>query len=255
MTEEKKHYATLDDGGVIWGLGYTPEEAMTDGKLYTKDALKVEEITEALFKKVEDVGGDIKWRRLPGDKLALPGESDPVIGVDPGSSESAVVALVRDGKVESIIEPDPVTAADIADKVENLAFRYGGGAEAFKRQTAAGKPFWDRFNEAAKAAGSERVHDEVIVPAKKEITMTELSKLTGKTISSLCALQRRGILPKGVKKSNRRYLPATAVDIVLSHKKGTNWEKGNYPKAAENGKKGAEAKRILSEDSPLTENA
>ncbi|MBI1271700.1 hypothetical protein GC174_14830 [bacterium] len=233
MTEEKKRYATLDDGGVIWGLGYTPEEAMTDGKLYTKDALKVEEITEALFKKVEDVGGDIKWRRLPGDKLALPGESGPVIGVDPGSNG----------------------AAEIAEAVEDRAFRYGGGAEAFKRQTAAGKPFWDRFNEAAKAAGSERVHDEVIVPAKKEITMSELNKLTGKTISSLCALQRRGILPKGVKKGNRRYLPATAVDIVLSHKKGTNWAKGSYPKASENGTKGAEAKRRLSGDSPLTENA
>lgn len=58
-----------------------------------------------------------------------------------------------------------------------------------------------------------------------EITLTELSKDYGLTVSHLCQLIKRGILPEGRKDGRCTYLPESAAREVLgNHEPGAFWK-------------------------------
>lgn len=67
-----------------------------------------------------------------------------------------------------------------------------------------------------------------------EITVKELSDQTGFSLPHIAQLQKRGILPKGRKEGNSRYVDEVECKMVLySHDPGFDWKER---------KKGAERK-------------
>ncbi|MDE2099345.1 MAG: hypothetical protein KGL39_18975 [Patescibacteria group bacterium] len=59
-----------------------------------------------------------------------------------------------------------------------------------------------------------------------EISISRLAEETGKSMSHLCKLMERGVLPKGRKAGTMRLLPYQEVKAILdSHDAGKRWRK------------------------------
>jgi CRISPR/Cas system-associated protein endoribonuclease Cas2 len=82
---EKRYSAVYQYGYVIFGIGNTEEEAIEDAKLYAEEFEIQEnrpndgdmiliEISEALFNKVKEFGGDVKIEKDEDGVYKLPEE-------------------------------------------------------------------------------------------------------------------------------------------------------------------------------------